>query len=145
MYLQIQLNSRTSEIHNYLLLSHITTCGIVLFIREKLVYAYVSSRTSGLIYRLVPTLGFVPMSSWSGLSLDWICVTAKPKSAITHVPLFFTRMFFVLMSRWAIAALHLNVNWKNQQLKRALHLNVNWKNQQLKRITFTYSCCIHVM
>lgn len=57
--------------------------------------SYLKSRISGAIYRLVPTRGFVPASN---CSFDF-CITAKPKSAITHVPFSRTRIFFDFKSR----------------------------------------------
>lgn len=56
---------------------------------------YLKSRISGAIYRLVPTRGFEPASNCS----FGFCITAKPKSAITHVPFSRTKIFFDFKSR----------------------------------------------
>uniref|UniRef100_A0A2M3ZSR1 Putative secreted peptide n=1 Tax=Anopheles braziliensis TaxID=58242 RepID=A0A2M3ZSR1_9DIPT len=39
------------------------------------------------------------------LFVVWLCITASPKSAITHVPFARMRMFFVFRSRCAMAGL----------------------------------------
>lgn len=56
--------------------------------------SYLSHRSSGAIYRLVPTLGLAATVNSPRLQ-----VTARPKSAITQVSLALTKMFFDLMSR----------------------------------------------
>ena len=63
---------------------------------------YDSSKTSGLMYLFVPTLG---LGATSRAPVDCVCVTARPKSATQHVPFDFTNIFLLLMSRCAIAGL----------------------------------------
>jgi hypothetical protein len=50
-------------------------------------------------YLFVPTLWFGAMSMVS-VTASWR--TARPRSAMAHMPFFFTRMFFDFKSRWAI-------------------------------------------
>ena len=61
----------------------------------------VSFSSSGAMYLLVPTLLLNGMStsSWS------VSFTQRPRSAMTQVRSFFTRMFRDFRSRWAIAGL----------------------------------------
>lgn len=54
------------------------------------------------MYRLVPTLWFKGMST---VSIEVSYRTASPKSPIAQVPLDFTKIFFDLRSRCAIAGL----------------------------------------
>lgn len=51
-------------------------------------------------YLLVPTLWLGAMSMVS-VAESWR--TARPRSAMQHVPLFFTRMFLDFRSLWAMA------------------------------------------
>ena len=71
-------------------------------IQNKNKTTHVWSSTSGLIYRLVPTRGLLA-TFISPVVCVW--VTARPKSAMTHMPFERTRMFLLLMSRWAMAGL----------------------------------------
>ena len=100
--------------------------------------AHVMSRISGAMYLLVPTRGFwgifvSPVAWWmklinkllktllskarqlltfpNHLKLTWVCVTARPKSAMTQVPSPRTSTFFDLMSRCAMAGLPWKVFW----------------------------------
>lgn len=53
-------------------------------------------------YLFVPTLWFGAMSI---VSVAESCLTANPRSAMQHVPFFFTNIFFDFKSLWAIAGL----------------------------------------
>lgn len=74
---------------------------------------YLSSNTSGAIYRLVPTLVFCWLFPAPAATVDWMgsvasrLVTAIPKSATQHAPVraHFTSTFLLLISRWAIPGL----------------------------------------
>ena len=84
-----------------------------LFLLINFNLSILKSRTSGLMYRFVPTRLFC-CSSKRPSDSEW--VTANPKSAMTQLPSSRTRMFFDLMSRWAIAGLPWNVK-RNKKLK----------------------------
>lgn len=53
-------------------------------------------------YLFVPTLW---LGAISIVSVAESCLTANPRSAMQHVPFFFTNMFFDFKSLWAIAGL----------------------------------------
>lgn len=55
-----------------------------------------SSSTSGAMYRFVPTRAVLLISM---RFVVWLWVTARPKSAMTQVPLIRTKIFFVFRSR----------------------------------------------